>query len=151
MPLPKRRTWFLIADGAKARLFESKGPKARLTLKCDWSNPNARMMARDLGRERPVRGRTIGTGAPYAVDAPSPHEKAETAFVAARAVDINEGHKKGAFDQLIIAAPPSALGLLRKNLTPEVAAKMVGAFDKDLTNYSDRDLHAYFLDNLERW
>jgi len=151
MLTPKRKTWFLIADGAKARLFESYGPKAEFALKDEWSDPDAHTPARELGRERPVRGRTIGTGAPYAVNVPSPHNKAEEVFLAARAQDINDAHKKDEYDQLTIAAPPAALGLLRKKLTSEVTAKLIGVFDKDLTNLTDHDLHTYFVDNLERW
>jgi len=151
MLTPKRITWFLIADGAKARLFESAGPKAEFTLKNEWSAPDARTPSRELGRDRPARGRNIGTGAPYAVDVPSPHNKAEEEFLTDGALDLNDAHKRDEFDQLLIAAPPTALGLLRKKLAPDVIAKLIGVLDKDLTYLPENDLHAYLLEALERW
>ena len=152
MLTPKRITWFLVADGAKARLFESYGPKAPWDRKGEWSDAGARAPSRELGRDRPARGRTIGTGAPFAVEAPaSLHDKAEEAFLAARAEELNQANSNDDFDQLAIAAAPAALGHLRKKLAAEVTAKLIGLFDKDLTNMADQDLHVYFLDKLERW
>ena len=152
MPLPKRQTWFLIADGAKARCFESSGPKAPFDCFGEWADADARAPERDLARDRPGRGRTIGTGAPFAVEAPSSlHEKAEAAFLAARADEINAASQRGDFDQLFIAAPPAALGLLRKKLGPDVTAKLIGVLNKDLTNMAPHDLHAYLLEHVERW
>lgn len=152
MLTPKRKTWFLVADGAKARLFESCGPNTTFTLQNEWLNDEARTPDRDLGRERPVRSRTIGTGAPYAIASrSSPHDKAEEAFLAARAHDINEGNKKQVFDQLVICAPPAALGILRKRLATEVNAAIIGIVGKDLTNSTEADLQAYFVEKLERW
>lgn len=151
MPLPKRKTWFLIADGAKARLFESKGPNAPWNLLKDKAEERARMPDRDLGRDRPARGRNIGTGAPFAIDEPSKHDKAEEEFLVGWAKAINEAKNKNEFDQLVLAAPPSALGTIRKKLSANVIEKIVGVFDKDLTNLDDQDLHAYFKDKLEFW
>lgn len=152
MRTAKRRTWFLIADGAKARRFESDGPKAPFKCSKEWSDDVARAPERELGRDRPARGRTSGTGAPFAVETPSSmHEKAEAAFLAARADEINEASRRGDFDQLFIAAPPAALGMLRKKIAPETTAKLIGVLNKDLTNMAPHDLHAYLLENVERW
>ena len=150
MKLPKRTTWFLIADSAKARVFESSGPKGTWTL-IEETSEDARRPSRDLGRDRPARGRTIGTGAPFAVTETADHEKAGQEFLAARAQSIIDADKKDRFDQLVIAAPPAALGALRKKLPAEMTAKLIGVYDKDLTNETEQDLHAYFLKKIERW
>ena len=151
MKMPKHTTWFLIADSAKARLIESTGPKGEWRVIGDWSDEAARAPARDLERDRPPRGRTIGTGEPFAIEGRSEHDKAGEAFLLARAQSLEEAAKQARFDQLVIAAPPAALGFLRKKLAPSVSEKIAGAFDKDLTNEAERDLHAYFLDKLGRW
>ncbi len=152
MRTPKRKTWFLVADGAKARLFESYGPNAAFTMQEEWRNDEARTPDRDLRRAPPVRGRTIGTGAPFAIASrSSPHVKAEETFLAARTQSINGAHKKRAFDQLVICAPPAALGILRKRLATEVNAAIIGVIGKDLTNTTEADLQAYFVEKLERW
>lgn len=151
MKIPKRTTWFLIADSAKARVIESTGPKGDWRVIEEWSDEDARAPSRDLGRDRPARGRTIGTGEPFAIEGLSEHEKAGEAFLAARANDLAEAAMQSRFDQLVIAAPPAALGFLRKKLHPDITAKMIGVLDKDLTNESERDLHAYFLDKIDHW
>ena len=32
-----------------------------------------------------------------------------------------------------------------------MTAKLIGVYDKDLTNETEQDLHAYFLKKIERW
>ncbi len=151
MTLPKRTTWFLIADSAKARIIESSGPRGAWKLVREWAHDDARAPSRDLGRDRPSRGRTIGTGEPFAISGTSEHDKEAQRFLSARAQDISEACKNDLFDQLVIAAAPAALGFLKKKLHADVIAKLVGALDKDLTNETEKDLHDYFLDKLVHW
>ncbi|MEZ5892670.1 MAG: host attachment protein [Parvularculaceae bacterium] len=151
MPLPKRTTWFLIADSAKARVIKSSGPGGSWERISEWADEDARTPSHELGLDRPPRGRNIGTGQPFAIEGGSLHDKAGEAFLAARAKDLELASHKGEFDQLVVAAAPAALGLLRKKLPADVTAKLVGVFDKDMTNETDRDLHGYFADKLEKW
>ena len=96
-------------------------------------------------------GRAIGAGAPFSVTESDDHEKAGQEFLLARVQDIVEAEKKERFDQLVVAAPPAALGVIRKKLPAETTAKLIGVYDKDLTNETERELHDYFLEKLERW
>jgi protein required for attachment to host cells len=148
---PKRKTWFIIADGSKARCFESSGPRKKWTLFDEKSNPDARAPERALGSERPTRGVKIGSGSRFAVDALSEHEKVEETFIQERANVLNAAARDGAFDQIVLAAPPAALGVFRKRLSPEVTSKFIGVFDKDLTNMPDQELFEYFKGRLVRW
>ncbi|WP_165793700.1 host attachment protein [Hyphococcus luteus] len=152
MKIPKRTTWFLIADSAKARIIESNGPhQGGWRVIEEWADEDARTPSRELERDRPPRGRTIGTGEPFTMEGRSEHDKAGEAFLAARAGDLAEAAKQTRYDQLVIVAPPSALGYLRKKLHPDVTAKVIGVYDKDLTNETERELHAYFVEKLEHW
>lgn len=155
MRTPHRKTWFFVTDGAKARLFESGGSDQPWRLKGAWADGEARMPARALGGDRPAWGRTIGTGigtgAAFAIETADVRDKAEEAFVSARVREINAAYRRGEFEQLLVAAAPAALGVLRKQLAPEVAATLIGVFDKDLTNLPERELDAYVLEKLKRW
>ena len=151
MKLPRRTTWFLIVDSAKSRIFESSGPHGTWSKIEETTDDDARKPSRELGRDRPVRGRTIGSGAPFAVTGASEHDKAGEDFLADCAQDLAEAEKKGRFDQLVVAAPPAALGVLRKKLPAETTAKLIGVYDKDLTNESESGLHEYFLGKLGHW
>lgn len=147
--MPKRRTWFFIADGAKARLFESSGFREPWRLKNEWREETARLPARDLESERPGRGHAIGSGGRYAIEKNSKHDAAESEFIRSKTEIINSSLEE--YDQLVLAASPGVLGEMRKCLSVEVTAKFIGVFDKDLTNMPDQQLHAYFEKHLERW
>ena len=149
MLTPKRMTWFFIADGAKARLFESFGYREPWSLRDEWRDDTARLPARALGNERPGRGHTIGSHSRYAMAKGSKHESAEGGFVKLRIDFINLSRDE--FDQLVLAAPPGVLGAMRKGLLPEVCSKFTAVFDKDLTNMPDQQLLDYFKKHLERW
>jgi protein required for attachment to host cells len=147
---PRKTTWFMIADGARALLFESASPRSGWALVGEWVAPT-RAPDSELGRDRPIRGRNIGTGAPFAIDAPSLHERAEAEFLEARASYLNEKAMKDAYSRLVLAAPPKALGVLRKALGQDAKERVIAEFDKDLTNTPSDKLLEYFTVHLERW
>ncbi len=107
------------------------------------------MPARELESERPGRGHTIGAGTRYAIETRSEHDKAEETFVKARAKFVSSAIDD--YDQLVLAASPKVLGIMRKALPADVTAKFIGVFDKDLTNMPDQELYQYFQKHLERW
>lgn len=148
---PERTTWFMIADGAKARVFESRGRVHGWKLMQEWNDKEARIPSRDWGSERPSRGRKSGSGQRYAIDISSEHEKAEEAFIRERAEFINKAEAGARFTQLVLTAPPAALGAFRKRLSPEVASKHIFVLDKDLINTPNKELLEYFRCNIERW
>ncbi len=148
---PDRTTWFMVADGTKARLFESSRRGDRWKLIKEWRDDAARAPSRELGDDRPTRGWKSGSGTRYSVDVPSEHDKAEEAFIQKRASFLNSAATDGAYDQLVLTAPPAALGIFRKRLSPEATAKYIAVLDKDLTNMPDHELYEYFNNNIERW
>jgi protein required for attachment to host cells len=148
---PKRKTWFMIADGAKARLFESLGPRERWELIHAWDDAAARMPTRELGDAPPVRGRNIGSGGRYAVEVKSEHDKAEASFIHECTKFLNSALLDKSFDQLVLAAPPGALGEFRNCLSSDIISNFIGVFDKDLTNMPDQELFDYFKKHLVRW
>jgi len=148
---PSRITWFMVADGTKARLFESSGRPEGWKLVNEWQDEMARSPSRDLGDDRPARGVKSGSGSRYAIDVSDEHEKAEASFIQERATFLNSSAADGAYDQLVLTAPPTALGIFRKRLSPDATAKYVSVLDKDLTNMPEQELYEYFKNNIERW
>lgn len=123
-----------LCNGAAAKDFERTSPGGGLRLVWREESAEARRFSRELGRDRPVRGRTIGTGEPFAIDAPSLHDRAERDFLAKCADYLNGEAERAAFERLIIAADPRALGRLRPLLKPAVAQRLQLVIDRDLTN-----------------
>ncbi len=128
--MKKTKTWILIADGTQARVLEHNGPGRGLsTIKgLDWSIPP--LQSQDIDTDRSGRGPT--GGAMEARTDPAQHREAE--FVRSVASVLEDKAKSGAYDRLVIAAAPIALGNLRKALSDHVKKTVVAELDKDLTN-----------------
>ncbi|MEO1241857.1 MAG: host attachment protein [Pseudomonadota bacterium] len=151
MHVPARKTWFMIADGTKARLFESAGWRQGWKLLDEWDDAAARAPSRELGDNKPTRGVKSGSGARFAIDPSSEHDKAEDSFIRERADFLNDAANGERFDQLVLTAPPAALGLFRKRLSPATTQRCISMLDKDLTNVPEPELRDYFQTNLKRW
>ncbi|NGP18075.1 host attachment protein [Devosia aurantiaca] len=72
----------------------------------------------------------------------SKHREAE--FVRTVAGVIDSKAKEGAFDRLVIAAAPIALGNFRKLLSDHTKKAVVAELDKDLTNVPTAQLDKHF-------
>ena len=87
-------------------------------------------------------GRGPNGGAMTSGNDPSKHREAE--FVRSVAAIMHEKALADAFDRLVIAAAPIALGNLRKALTEHVKKRVVAELDKDLTNVPTPQLDRHF-------
>jgi protein required for attachment to host cells len=138
--MKKTITWILIADGAQARVLEHGGPgKGLATVKgLDWSLPP--LQAQDIVTDRAGRGPSGG-----AMESKSdPSQQRETDFVKQLAEVLDTKVREGAYDRLVIAAAPIALGTLRKALSEHVKKTVVAELDKDLTNLPTPQLSKHF-------
>ena len=71
---------------------------------------------------------------------PSAHAKGTEVNTDAVAQRLDERLREQRFDELRIAAAPRFLGLLRRHMTPQVAAVVSEDIAKDLIHESNRDL-----------
>ncbi|MBC7133859.1 MAG: host attachment protein [Roseovarius sp.] len=135
-------TWVLVADGEKALFLENV---------TDALNPNLvvrRVEEQDLPpnraqqSDRPGRMPDPGPGQRSGLDAADWHRLEGARFAADAAEILYRLAHRGAFDRLVLVAPPRILGELRRHLHKEVAARVVAEIDKDLTNHP--------LDKLEK-
>ena len=133
--------WFLVADAARARLFETSGKDVALTEVLDLMEPNARIRETELASDEPGRQATAGGPGTHGMQEKiTPREQEDIRFAAELADHLQEGLKNGSFDALYIAAAPHFLGLLRKALPEGVAAKLRGDLDKDLTRLGESEI-----------
>ncbi len=125
-------TWVVTFDGARVRAFE-------------WQRANRALAAIALGvdageqhpmfRDRPVRthdsvGPTRGAGDPKS-DA---ERVLEERFVDAVTAALTLFATRRAFDHLIIAAAPRALGYFRARASPDLLAMVDAQIDHDYVN-----------------
>ena len=143
--MKKTTTWILIADGTQARVLEHHGPgKGLTTVKgLDWSIEP--LQSQDIDSDRPGRGHSSGGSARSSMEPktdPAQHREAE--FIRTVAHVLDRKVQEGAFDRLVIAAAPIALGNLRKAMSDHVKKAVVAELDKDLTNIPSPAVDKHF-------
>lgn len=131
-------TWLVTFDGAQARAFE-------------WARAERRLTPVELGAgsashhpifsDRPTRthsriGPRRGSGDPKS-DA---ERRLEAQFVEQVIAALTGHASRHAFDQLIIAAPPRALGEFRNQVPPQLKAIVRGEIGHDYVNAATETL-----------
>ncbi len=95
----------------------------------------ARRPARDIVTDKPGRGfRSAGSAARHAFEPPHDVQKMQKhAFVRRLADVLDSDRADGAFERLVLVAPPRTLGELRSLLSPRVSEAVACEVAKDLT------------------
>ena len=140
-------TWIAIADGTKAQVFENTGPGEGMHRLSDLDFSIAALQSKDIASDRP--GRSFSSEGPgrSAMEPPTdPAEHREAEFVREFAEELDRKAKAGAYDKLVIASAPSALGNLRKFMSDHVKDRVIAEIDKDLTNVPEPKLGKHFQD-----
>lgn len=129
--------WVAVADGGKAILLENAGgalnPDLRVLSVAEIENPPSRAQGSDrAGRMNDGRSGGVRKSAFETTDF---HQLTEDRFVARFAASLDKAAAAGAFDKLVVAAPPSALGALRASFSDRVRARITLEIDSDLVNH----------------
>lgn len=135
MPTLTKDTWVLVADSEKALFLcnhvDAANPYLKIVRKEEQDNPSDI----EQSANRPGRMPDTGQGQRSALDDTDWHELAKERFAADLADKLYEYAHKGRFERIVLVAAPQVLGNLRSELHQEVAAKVVGEIDKNLTNH----------------
>jgi protein required for attachment to host cells len=138
--MKKHKVWYAIADGGRARFVERDENGAFRTV-VSFVSTELHDRASDLGRDRPGRVMESATPGRSAVEPRSdPKELAKEGFVKLVAEELAAEHERGAFDQLMLVAPPGVLTELKDKLAKPIADLVVKDLQKDLTKVPDHDL-----------
>ena len=135
-------TWVLVADGEKALFLrndlDAENPDLNVVRIEQQENPSDR----EQSANRPGRVADNGPGQKSALDDTDWHQPAKDRFADDLADILYKQAHKGAFDRIVLVAPPATLGELRSKLHKEVQDKVVAEIDKTLTNHP--------IDKIER-
>ena len=125
----------LVADGRKMLFFRNKGDRMAPNLEAEAVKVQENPYDRDQASDAPGRAFNSVGSHRSAMQQTDFHEQEEARF----AVEATELLKRRAlandFDKLIIVAPPTALGEMRKRYHKEVQSRLVGEIAKDLANH----------------
>lgn len=145
MPKTKRpRTWFVVADGARARFFvpSEDARKFVAARQADLVSPDSHGHSRDLKSDKPGRSYASSrSGVRHAIEpAHDPHKLEKHRFSAVLAEVLDDACGRREFDQLVLVAPRRSLGELRGLLTPRVQRCIAQEVAKALTKESPAGL-----------
>jgi protein required for attachment to host cells len=130
-----RKTWVVVADGARARFFMQSKGKLLAAGNADMIAVESRGHARDLKSDRPGRSYSSSRGgARHALEPPHDYHKLEKhKFSASVAKALDAACERGEFDQFILVAPRRSLGEMRKLMSLRVRRCLRQEIAKDLT------------------
>ena len=121
-------TWYVVADGGKARILVDEGAHVRTIHTFD---ADGRGDVEDSASAGPNQLK-----APHS----DPKEQSKAGFAKVVASYLNEAVRAGTVDALVLAAPAHMLHDIRADLTKPAADAVTKSMPKDYTNTPDREL-----------
>lgn len=144
-------TWILVADSTRARIFTADTPVSPLEEIEDFSHTEGRLHDREMTSDLPGRIKSSGGGR-HALEQPTDPKKHETDIFAHHVAQyLEDAHNANRFEQLLIVAGPSFLGLLRNQLSEQIKKLVRFELDKDITMLSAAEIRQHlpeYLPNL---
>jgi protein required for attachment to host cells len=122
--------WVVVCDGRKALFTVNAGDAEYLNLKVVEESESPSPATHEQGSDRPGRLQSVA-GPRSSVAQTDWHDQAERDFLRSVAERINVAVRDGDARDLVVAAPPRALGVLKPLLSPAATAALRGAVDKD--------------------
>jgi protein required for attachment to host cells len=140
-------TWILVADGAKARLFEISGKGHSIVEVEDRLNPEGAASGRELSRDRPPSTHDSFGHSRHSIE---PHTSLRQKSAEAFARELNDVLEQGRLDHrygnVVLMAPAHFLGTLNAALNKHVRACVRAELPKDLTQADVRTILAHLPD-----
>ena len=138
----------LVTDGSRALILKNAGDTAHPELRTVKAYAQDNPPTREQGTERPTRTND-SLGRRSAMEAADWHQIAEDKFIDAVAGIMDTDLKAGDYEELVVVAPPVALGEFRKAVSAGVAKVTVLELDKDLTKHPIADIARLVAKALE--
>lgn len=137
--------YVVTADAAQARILHATDKAEALREIKTIDHPEGRLHDRELTSDLPGHGSNhTGSGKHIMDSSTSPKQQELINFARELAKYLNDLNKKKRIDRLMLAAPPSLLGLLRENLSAQVLEQIDIELDKNLTHLKSDELRKYF-------
>ena len=118
-------TWVVVADSARARVFEWVSRNADLRELLDLTNSQARLQEQALTSDRPGVGfSSRGQGRRRMQAANTEVDNTIGRFARELAAELKSGLDDGRYQRLVLMAGPSFLGQLRDQLDDQVSKRV---------------------------
>jgi len=141
-------TWYVVADAAKARIFQHNGPKDPAEEVHTLVNPAARVHESALTSDAPGAQANGGSGTHGMEEKISPREAEDQRFAREVIVQVRHALNENRIKQFYMAAPPHFLGLLRSAMDDRVSKALAGDLDKNLSKVTAEEARIAFKPKL---
>jgi protein required for attachment to host cells len=128
--------WVFVGDGQKALFLINEGDEKFPNLRRLSVEEHKDPPSHEQGSDAPGRAFSSANGIRSAVEETDWHELEKERFAVSIAAKINKAAQSGAFNQIVIVAPPKILGDLRRAFSMETESKIVAEMDKNLTHHT---------------
>lgn len=132
-----RRTWIVVADASRARVFAGASLTPALPYDLVASRQSIGERVTDRGGQTHER---VGRGGHTKCKSVDARAQADRVLAASVAEAIRHGRVEQRFDSIVLVAAPAFLGLLRQALDGPSRALVVASFAKDLSKVPEHDL-----------
>jgi len=137
-------TWILVADNTRARIFSTDTPSSPLQEVDDLAHTEGRLHDREMTSDLPGKIKNAGGIGGHAFEQPTDPKKHEAENFAHRISHyLEEAYNANKFEQLLIIAEPSFLGLLRNQLPEQIKKRVCFELDKNITAHSAEDIRKH--------
>jgi protein required for attachment to host cells len=134
--------WILVCDSAKARFFEIRSGAPSWHLVSEVSHEASRSKADALVGDRAGSRSSEGASVHHNALAPasSPKEIEKEHFAHSLGKTLDQAMRSARFRRWVLVAPPHFVGLVKKELTPELEKHLMATVEKDMSALAARDL-----------
>ena len=147
--MKQNRTWIVVADGGQARilLYTARQKGVQQLPNSEFHDPH--LPTHELMTDRQPRVQESVGAARHAVEPRiDPHEQREKQFLARLAVHLETAEQHGEFEHLVVVAPATALGELRKEFSPALKKRIFAEIAHDYAHQSNDYVYHHIKENL---
>ena len=139
----------LVTDGGRATVFRNAGQVCQPDLAAFKAYHQDNPPNRDQATDKPSRVMESVGSSRSSAEQPDYHQMTEDRFVKGIAADMAKDLAAGAFTEIIVVAPPTAMGVWRKAAAPALAKATLKEITKDLTKHTPHAIAEIVVKALE--
>jgi protein required for attachment to host cells len=137
-------TWVVVADSTRARIFNAETSSAPLSEVETLTQPEGRMHDRDITADLPGRSfDSVGNGRHSMEPTTDPKHELAVEFARTIARHLDSARVKNVYEQLVIVAAPSFLGLLREQLNQTCRKLVAYELNKNLVQLTVEEIRSH--------
>jgi protein required for attachment to host cells len=146
----RQGTWVVVCDGRKTIVLENVGDEEYPDLRTRSALEAEAAPTSALGTDRPGRVYQSVGESRSGVEQTDWHDRDEQQFLRALAARLDKAVQAKEVTNVVIVAPPRALGVLRKAYSQHLKDAVVVEIDKDLASHPVPDIEKHLFGDRRR-